>query len=182
MNGNEGITLKLVTALSAALVLAACAGTQEIVDEEAADEADRRAAQERESAEIDGLRDDEFAEFQALDDPDSPLSERVIYFDFDRYEVKSEYRELVREHARYLRDRPDLRVRLEGHTDERGSREYNIGLGDRRAQAVRRMLVLHGVSEDQIRTVSYGEERPAIPESNEDAWAANRRVEIDYIR
>jgi len=170
--------------LLAAMMLAACGTTQEISDDEAADREDRRAAEqrERERAEAEGLRDDERAEFQELDDPDSALAERIIYFDFDRYDVKSEYRDLLREHAHYLRARPDLTVRLEGHTDERGSREYNIGLGDRRAQSVQRMLVLNGVSESQIRTVSYGEERPAVAESNEDAWAKNRRVELDYIR
>jgi peptidoglycan-associated lipoprotein len=132
--------------------------------------------------EMEGLREDEMGEFRELDDPESELAERVIYFDFDQDTVKDEYRDLVRSHAEYLRERPDLEVRLEGHTDERGSREYNIGLGDRRARAVRQMLVLYGVSEDQIRTVSYGEERPAVDESNESAWAENRRVEIVYIR
>jgi len=162
------------------LLLAAC-GTTDVVEED--DWEDERETREtRDDADLDGLRDDEWGEFRELDDPDSPLSERIVYFDFDEYDVKDEYRDLVREHAQYLRDRDDLQVRLEGHTDERGSREYNVGLGDRRAQAVKRMLVLHGVSEDQIRTVSYGEERPAVDESNESAWAQNRRVELDYIR
>lgn len=171
----------LMASMALAASLTAC-GTTEEIPEDDADWESEEARDERERAELEGLRDDELTEFQELDDPDSPLAERVIYFDFDRYDVKSEYRDLIREHGRYLRTRPGLTVRLEGHTDERGSREYNIGLGDRRAQAVKRMLVLNGVSEDQIRTVSYGEERPAVAESNEDAWAKNRRVELDYIR
>ncbi|MDQ2068506.1 peptidoglycan-associated lipoprotein Pal [Natronospira bacteriovora] len=174
----------VLAVLVMAILLAACGTTQEVPDEEAA-EREAREAERRdrdEWAEIDGLRDDEMAEFRELDDPDSPLADRIVYFDFDRYDVKSEYREMLREHATYLRNNARLTVRLEGHTDERGSREYNIGLGDRRAQAVKRVLVLNGVSEGQIRTVSYGEERPAVAESNEEAWARNRRVELDYIR
>lgn len=162
-------------------LVAGCAGT-DVAEIDADEERDDVEAAERDEARAEGLRDDERMEFVELDDPDSPLSERIIYFDFDRYDVKPEYRDLLREHARYLRSRPDLRLRLEGHTDERGSREYNIGLGDRRAQAVKRALVLHGVSEDQLRTISYGEERPAVEESNEEAWAKNRRVELDYVR
>ncbi|HSN70925.1 MAG TPA: peptidoglycan-associated lipoprotein Pal [Steroidobacteraceae bacterium] len=104
----------------------------------------------------------------------------VIYFDFDRAEIKPEYVSVLAAHARYLNDDPGRRVRLEGHTDERGSREYNIGLGERRAQAVRRALLLQGVAEDQIVTVSYGEERPAVLGSDEEAYARNRRVEISY--
>src|ERR1700759_3795674 len=90
------------------------------------------------------------------------LKNRTIYFDFDSSEIKSEYNDLITAHARYLAANPGKRVRIEGNTDERGSREYNIGLGERRAQAVRRALMLQGVTETQITTVSYGEERPAV--------------------
>jgi peptidoglycan-associated lipoprotein len=106
----------------------------------------------------------------------------IIYFDFDRAEIKSEYVSVVAAHARYLNSNPGRKVRLEGHADERGSREYNIGLGERRAQAVRRALLLQGVTEDQIVTVSYGEERPAVLGSDEEAYARNRRVEVSYPR
>lgn len=109
------------------------------------------------------------------------LANRVIYFDFDSSDVKSDYNDLITAHARYLSSNPTIRVRLEGNTDERGSREYNIGLGERRAQAVRRALMLQGVSESQLTTVSYGEERPAITGHTEDAWSKNRRVEIVYL-
>jgi len=104
----------------------------------------------------------------------------VIYFDYDKSDIKSEYVSVVAAHAKFLNGNAGRKVRLEGHTDERGSREYNIGLGERRAQAVRRALLLQGVREDQITTVSYGEERPAVAGSDEAAYAKNRRVELVY--
>jgi peptidoglycan-associated lipoprotein len=102
----------------------------------------------------------------------------TIYFDYDSSEIRSEYLEVVAAHAAYLVKYPSARVRLEGHTDERGSREYNIGLGERRAQSVRRALMLQGVADAQLATVSYGEERPAVPGGEESAYAQNRRVEL----
>jgi peptidoglycan-associated lipoprotein len=109
------------------------------------------------------------------------LAKRVVYFDFDNSEIKGEATDIVAAHAKYLAANPSTRVRLEGHTDERGSREYNIGLGERRAQAVRRALLLQGAADAQISTVSYGEERPAVAGHDEAAWAKNRRVEIVYL-
>jgi peptidoglycan-associated lipoprotein len=106
----------------------------------------------------------------------------IVYFDFDRAEIKPEYVPIVTAHAKYLNMNSQFKVRLEGHSDERGSREYNIGLGERRAQAVRRALMLQGVNEAQITTVSYGEERPAVDEHDEAAYAKNRRVELVYGR
>jgi peptidoglycan-associated lipoprotein len=107
--------------------------------------------------------------------------ERILYFDFDSSEIKPEYVAPIAAHARTLSANASIRVRLEGHTDERGSPEYNIGLGERRAQAVRRALLLQGVGEGQVSTVSYGEERPAAPGQTEEAWSRNRRVEIVYL-
>ncbi|MES1195564.1 MAG: peptidoglycan-associated lipoprotein Pal [Steroidobacter sp.] len=104
----------------------------------------------------------------------------IIYFDYDKSDLKPEYASVIAAHAKYLTSNPSLKVRLEGNTDERGSREYNIGLGERRAQAVRRVLMLQGVSENQITTLSYGEERPAVDGHDEAAYAKNRRVEISY--
>lgn len=108
-------------------------------------------------------------------------SQRVIYFDFDNSDIRPEFVDVVAAHGRFLAANPALRVRLEGHTDERGSREYNIALGERRAQTVRRALALQGVKESQIATVSYGEERPAVAGSDESAYSKNRRVELFYI-
>jgi peptidoglycan-associated lipoprotein len=114
--------------------------------------------------------------------PDGPLgSQRVIYFDYDSSDIRSEYTDVVAAHGKFLASNAAVRVRLEGHGDERGSREYNIGLAERRAQTVRRALALQGVQESQITTVSYGEERPAAIGSDENAYSKNRRVEIVYI-
>jgi len=110
------------------------------------------------------------------------LAKRTVYFDFDSSEVRGEGTDIVAAHAKYLAANGGMKVRLEGHTDERGSREYNIGLGERRAQAVRRALLLQGAAESQVSTVSYGEERPAAAGSDEAAWAKNRRVEIVYLQ
>lgn len=108
------------------------------------------------------------------------LQTLVIYFDYDQAEIKPEFTQVVQAHGQRLAGNPNMQVRLEGHTDERGSREYNIGLGERRAQAVRRALMLAGAQASQITTVSYGEERPAATGSDEESWRLNRRVEIVY--
>jgi peptidoglycan-associated lipoprotein len=109
-------------------------------------------------------------------------SKNIVFFQFDSSEIASEYLTVVAAHASYLVKFPSARVRLEGHTDERGSREYNIGLGERRAQTVRRALMLQGVADRQITTVSYGEERPAVEGSTEEAHAQNRRVELVQVQ
>jgi peptidoglycan-associated lipoprotein len=113
-------------------------------------------------------------------DATGPLARKVIYFDFDKSEIKPEYAPIVRASAQTLTERPGLKVKLEGNTDQRGTREYNIGLGERRAQAVRRALLLQGVAETQITTVSFGAERPAAEGDDESAWSKNRRVELVY--
>jgi len=110
------------------------------------------------------------------------LSKRVVYFDLDRADIRADSQPVITAHARYLAGASAQKVRLEGHADERGSREYNIGLGERRAQAVRRALLLLGVAESQLATVSYGEERPAAAGSDEQAYGLNRRVEIVYVK
>jgi peptidoglycan-associated lipoprotein len=109
-------------------------------------------------------------------------SKSIVYFDYDSSEIRAEYIEVVAAHAAYLVKYPAARLRLEGHTDERGSREYNIGLGERRAQAVRRALLLQGVADAQVVTVSYGEERPAAEGGEEAAYAQNRRVELVHAQ
>ena len=109
-----------------------------------------------------------------------PLARKIIYFDFDKSEIKPEFADVVAAHARNLSSHPNVHVKLEGNTDERGTREYNIGLGERRAQAVRRALMLQGVAESQLTTVSFGAERPAVEGDDEVAWAQNRRVELVY--
>jgi len=105
----------------------------------------------------------------------------TFYFDFDTAEIKPDARDALIAHARYLVDNPQQRVRLEGHADERGTKEYNLALGERRASAIAKFLVINGVSRDQILTVSYGEEKPVSMGSGENAWAENRRVELLFL-
>ena len=116
----------------------------------------------------------------ALDDPDSPLSVRVLYFPLDGVTISNEDRDVIAAHARLLSSNPDVTVVLEGHADERGTREYNLALGERRAKAVQQLLVLQGVAQSQIQVISFGEERPVALGHDEEAWRLNRRVEILY--
>lgn len=106
--------------------------------------------------------------------------QRILYFDYDSYAIKADAQPIVEAHARFLRANPQRRVSLEGHTDERGGREYNLALGQRRAEAVRRALGLLGVADNQMEAVSFGKEKPAATGSDESAWSQNRRVEISY--
>ena len=123
-----------------------------------------------------GLGDGEF-----FGEADETLG-TVIYFDFDSSEVRAQDQDIVAAHAIRLNEDSFASVRLEGHADERGSREYNIGLGERRAQAVRQLLMIQGVNASQIQTVSFGEDRPDAMGSSESDYARNRRVEIKYPR
>ena len=117
-------------------------------------------------------------------DPFNPQSvlaqQRSVYFDYDSYTVGDQYRNLVETHAKYLVSAPQQRVTIEGNTDARGGSEYNLALGQRRAEAVRRALGLLGVSDNQIEAVSFGEEKPAVQGYGEDAYSKNRRAEISY--
>ncbi|BCT91710.1 peptidoglycan-associated lipoprotein [Lysobacter helvus] len=113
-------------------------------------------------------------------DTDACLRTRIVYFDFDQDALRPEFQAAMACHAKYLRDRPSARMSLEGNADERGSREYNLGLGERRGNAVSSALQANGGSGSQITVVSYGEERPTCNDSSEDCWAKNRRVEIVY--
>ena len=122
----------------------------------------------------------DFTDARNLDNPDSLLSQRTIYFEFDRSNVRAEFRPIIDAHAAYIQANPSARIILEGHTDERGSREYNLGLGERRGNSVEELLRAAGVSSRQVEVVSYGEERPVCRESNEDCWQRNRRTEIVY--
>lgn len=116
-----------------------------------------------------------------LHDPKNILFKRTVLFDYDSFVVREESRPLVEAHAKFLRDHKNYKVVLEGHTDERGSTEYNIALGQKRADAVRRMMVLLGATDGQIETVSYGKEKPKADGHDESAWSQNRRSEIRYL-
>ena len=115
-----------------------------------------------------------------LTDPGSILSKRSIYYDFDKYDVKDEYKGLIEAHAKYLREHPGTKMLIQGNTDERGSREYNVGLGQRRADGVKSMLKLLGVKEEQVESVSLGEEKPKAEGHDEAAWGQNRRSDMLY--
>ena len=115
-----------------------------------------------------------------LDDSSSALSSRVIYFEFDSAKVSEDSLTTLEAHGNFIASNGNVSVRLEGHSDERGSREYNIALGDRRAQSVRRVLLFQGASVDQLETISYGEEQAAVLGHTDDAWSKNRRVELVY--
>lgn len=114
------------------------------------------------------------------EDPSNPLYRRTIYFDYDSTEIKPEYIAVMRTHATYLGTNTNRRVTLEGHTDERGTREYNLALGDQRAEAVKRFMSAEGVLPDQMATLSYGEERASDAGHGEPSWRQNRRVYINY--
>lgn len=172
----QGLSLAFVLAF-----LAGCASTAPTDDESSADRDDTAAGtgsqvetgtagrEGIDTGEDDGMDGDE--ELEELDS--------IVYFDFDKATLKSDARALLLAHAERLKDNP-TDVRLEGHADERGSREYNMALGERRAKAVRDFLVLQGVNRSDLEVISYGEERPLALGSNESAWAQNRRVEIKY--
>jgi peptidoglycan-associated lipoprotein len=173
MNYARAITLAILV-----LLLAACGRHATKSDEAASSEAigttgDTRGATSTSSPSGTALT----AEQQRQADL---LRQITILFDYDSSEIRAEYTDLIRAHARQLQQNPTMRVRLEGHSDERGSREYNIALGEQRAQAVRQALQLQGASSTQLSTVSYGEERPVALGHDDASWAKNRRVELVY--
>ena len=118
--------------------------------------------------------------FAALKDPNNILSKRSVYFDYDKFDVKDEYRKLVEAHAQFLKANPSAKMLIQGNADERGSREYNVGLGQRRSDSVKKLLTLLGAREDQIESVSLGEEKPVCTAATEDCYAKNRRGDMLY--
>jgi peptidoglycan-associated lipoprotein len=160
------------------LILAGC-GSTPVPDPEPMDS--DMAGSDQRARSGSGIDNDRFGSGEAFGEGrDGGELGMVVYFDFDQSELRAEYADLLSRHATRLANSSRTRVRLEGHADERGSREYNIGLGERRSQAVRRMLLIQGASAEQISTVSFGEERPAAMGSDEESYALNRRVEIKY--
>jgi len=176
-----------------AVFAASCASTQEefIVEEDGAPvdgQAQTGSVGDGSSggADATGLADGDFGDgtamnaLETLEQEDGTMSVRIVYFEFDSAKLTSESIEVLETHGNFISANGEVTVRLEGHADERGSREYNIALGDRRAQSVRRVLLFQGASTDQIETVSYGEEQPAVTDHTEEAWSLNRRVELIY--
>lgn len=176
-------TLLLIAATG--LVVAACSGSDTLppvsVDDGFGGPGGAGGARGAETSAVDGRVNGDFIPFEGEQPGDrEQLGNLVVYFEFDRSEVRSDFNAMLAAHGRYLASDPSLSIRLEGHADERGSREYNIGLGENRAQAVRQILLLQGVSAAQLSTVSYGEERPAAFGSDEESYGLNRRVELVY--
>ena len=188
----------LAVVLAGAAVLAACEGTVGTVEDGAG-----TGSQTSSSASASGAGDDSVSssgiagadttgtgtagsdvsgtvQGHPLDDPASLLAARTIYFELDSSDVPESERAAIEAHARYLSEHSGAQITLEGHADERGSREYNVALGERRADAVRQLMTLLGANDPQIRTISYGEERPAADGHDESAWRLNRRVEVVY--
>ena len=116
-----------------------------------------------------------------LKEPGSALAKRSVYYEYNRYDIKEEYVPVVESHSKFLMDHPDLKIAVQGNCDDRGSREYNLALGQRRADSVKRAMVLLGVGEKQIETVSFGAEKPVAFGQDEESWAKNRRADIVYL-
>jgi len=175
--------LVIIATLAAAAVAAGCATTSE---EQAPAGVEERAAKPPAPAPVETkpiARVDLTSKPAAgspLKDPNNILSRRSIFYDFDKFEVKDEFRPLVEAHAKYLRENPGAKMLIQGNADERGSREYNVGLGQRRSDSVKRALTLLGAKESQIESVSLGEEKPVCTEHAEGCWAKNRRSDMLY--
>ena len=169
MNKNSVLKISLLAAF-----VTGCASNSIPDPDASAETADTNAAS-------DTYDSGDFGRGESLADDASAQLDTVIYFDFDQAELKPEFVDLLARHADRLSNSTGIQVRLEGHADERGSREYNVGLGERRSQAVRSILLADGVSTDQLSTISFGEEQPAVAGSGEQSYALNRRVEVNYV-
>ena len=181
-----------------AIFVSACATTQEeIIEEDGAPVEDQSVGTSivddgSSGADATGLDDGDTGDgtsivdestmtaMERLEQTDGALSSRTIYFELDSAKLSSESIEILETHGNFIAGNGEVSVRLEGHADERGSREYNTALGDRRAQSVRRVLLFQGASTDQVDTVSYGEEQPVMTGHTEESWGLNRRVELIY--
>jgi len=167
-------------AIAAATVLAGCASKETQTDVPVTDKS--AVAQPQGTASPSTTRPTSQAPVAGnpLRDPNNILSKRSVFFDYDSNSVKDEYRGLVQAHSRYLADKRDTNIRIEGNCDERGSREYNLALGQRRAEAVKKVMTVLGVTDARIETVSYGEEKPLAQGHDEQSWSQNRRADIKY--
>lgn len=184
------MTLATVPAVFFLLLMLAGCGTTGEVEDQASAETSASASTETSDSASTRAADDQMASAQPMEsqtqqmdpfeDPNSLLSKRVVYFDFDSSAIRDDALPIIQAHADYLANNTQVSFTLEGHADERGTREYNLALGERRADAVRRMLIANGVSPAQVRVVSYGEERPAVLGHDESAWSMNRRAELVY--
>lgn len=162
---------KLLVIMLAAVFLAACESSVKL------DEGIGQSSSETDSRTVSTVST---GSTDPLNDPKGELAKRSIYFDFDSYVIKSEFQPVVEAHARYLNKNKNRRILIQGNTDDRGGREYNLALGQKRAEAVRKSMSLLGVSENQLEAVSFGKEKPRAFGSDEASWAENRRADIVY--
>ncbi|MBL8398439.1 MAG: peptidoglycan-associated lipoprotein Pal [Candidatus Accumulibacter sp.] len=169
---------RLILPAALATLLAACSSTPETSDTAGAPVESRGSGASVATVNSDGVDGRRLP--SVLTDPKSVLSKRSVYFDYDSYEVKSEYKDLVTAHAKFLTENRQFKMLIQGNTDERGSREYNLALGQKRSDAIKKMLSLLGAREDQLEAVSLGEEKPKNEGHNEAAWAQNRRGDMLY--
>jgi peptidoglycan-associated lipoprotein len=187
MKGVNAMRVTLIATLTAAAALLAACETTPPAEQAPAGVEERgagkpgaaRSVEQKPIASVDltGARKDAAS---VLKDPNNILSKRSIYYELDKFDVRDEYRGLVEAHAKYLRENPGSKILIQGNTDERGSREYNVGLGQRRSDGVKKMLILLGAKENQIESVSLGEEKPQAEGHQEEAWSKNRRSDILY--
>jgi|UPI0004B9FE25 peptidoglycan-associated lipoprotein len=174
----EKFMKRLVIPATLALLIAACSSTPEGGDQSGAPVESRAGGPSVATVTTGGVDGGRLP--AVLTDPKSILSKRSVYFDYDSYEVKAEYKDLVTAHAKFLTENRQFRMLIQGNTDERGSREYNLALGQKRADAIKKMMALLGAREDQLEAVSLGEEKPKNEGHGEAAWAENRRGDMLY--
>jgi peptidoglycan-associated lipoprotein len=171
--------LALSAAVSAAILLAACTSQPPAPEQGGAAVTDGKAATPAAPAPVTAQGVDPYS-LAALKDPKSAVYKRSVFFDFDKYEIKDEFKPLIEAHGKLLVKNPKVKMLIQGNADERGSREYNLALGQKRAEAMKKALMLQGATEGQIESVSLGEEKPRCTESNESCWSQNRRGDMLY--
>ncbi len=175
---------KLITMLLVALLMGGCTSMETSEDPGEGAAVESRTGSEGmdtgEGASTQGVEGQGAWTGSPLDDPSSPLASRTVYFDYDSSDIRPDYLSVLRAHAQYLATNPSAGLTLEGHADERGTREYNLALSEQRARRVKQFMMAEGVAAGQLNDLSYGEERPVDPGQGEGAWAQNRRVEIVY--
>jgi peptidoglycan-associated lipoprotein len=174
----------VLSALAAAVLLSACGSKPPLSEQSAAKVEDRQpgavSVEAPQVATVTAGTQLDGNDLAQLKDPKSILSKRSVFFDFDQFIIKDEFRSLLEAHGRFLAANGKLKVLIQGNADDRGSREYNLALGQKRAEAVKKTLLLLGAKEEQVEAVSLGEERPRCTEQTESCWADNRRADILY--
>ena len=182
LNNQKEMGMRKLLAFAAVVLLAGCASTPEMGSKAGVEDRAPSATvpSEQPGTAVTPVAPKAQQEVNPLKDPNNILSKRSVFYDFDKYDVKDEYRPMLQAHARYLSQHADAKVLIQGNADERGSREYNIALGQKRADGVKKLLILMGAQEKQIEAVSLGEEKPRCTESTEECYAQNRRSDILY--